>query len=68
MNIIRDNELNGIMMIPLFLQWGIKRCNVKDCKERHTTILTGTEVGAIGLCEKHYADVKKGKVDFIIEN
>lgn len=38
MKIIRDEEMGGIMMIPLFQQWGVNRCNIKDCTEKHTTI------------------------------
>jgi len=34
MNIIRDEELGGLMMIPLFQQWNVKRCNIKGCTEK----------------------------------
>jgi len=56
MQIIRDKELFGLAMTPLFLEWGIRRCNVKGCKAKPTTIITGhKEVGVVyGLCEEHF--------------
>lgn len=56
MNIIRDEEGCGVMMIPLFCDWGVKRCNVKNCTEKPTTIITGAHPDApvIGMCEKHF--------------
>ena len=64
MKIIRDEEMAGIMMIPLIIDWGIKRCNVKDCKENPNTIIVGDkgEFGnhkRVGLCEKHYQQGNK---------
>ena len=38
MQIIRDEEIGGIMMIPLLSQYQINRCNIKNCKEKPTTI------------------------------
>jgi len=69
MNVIRDQEMGGLLMIPLFQQWGIRRCNVKDCKEKHTTIIAGVhEVPKFGLCEKHYKESKKkGKFDYTLD-
>lgn len=68
MNIIRDDELGGLMMIPLFQQWHINRCNLKDCKEKPTTIL-GVQGGKFGMCEKHYKEFSKtkGKVTLTLE-
>ena len=67
MNIIRDEESFGIMMIPLFHQWNISRCNVKDCRNKPTTILTGIIERAIGLCEEHYEESKKaGKFNYTL--
>jgi hypothetical protein len=67
MQIIRDEELGGIMMIPLFNKWGINRCNVKDCKEKHTTICIHQKV-TFGLCEKHYNEGKeKGEMTLSLE-
>lgn len=54
MKIIRDEETFGIMMIPLLVQWGIRRCNVEDCTNRPNTILTKPreDISAMGLCEE----------------
>ena len=61
MNIIRDEETFGLFMIPLFVDWNIRRCNVKDCTEKPTTIVTGAQEGvpAFGLCEHHYQESKE---------
>ena len=61
MGIIRDTEFGGLMMIPLLCDWNIKRCNIKDCKEKPTTIATGflKDGEAFGLCECHYKDWEK---------
>lgn len=68
MDVIRDTELGGLMMIPLFQQWRITRCNVKACKEKPTTIFTGTEAGTLGICETHYKEYKsKPTTNWIIE-
>ena len=68
MNIIRDDEMAGLMMIPLFQQWNIHRCNIKDCTEKPTTIITGTVAGTFGMCEIHYNECKKaGKINHTIE-
>jgi len=58
MNIIRDNDWGGIAMIPLLMDWGIRRCNVKGCLEKPTTIVTqlAENVPACGFCEKHYQE------------
>ena len=68
MNIIRDDEMGGLMMIPLFQQWNVHRCNIKDCREKPTTIITGTEAGIFGMCEKHYTEGKeKGEMKLELE-
>jgi hypothetical protein len=56
MKIIRDEELGGIMMIPLFMDWHVRRCNQDGCKAKPTTIIAGAsdEVPIFGLCEEHY--------------
>lgn len=61
MQIIRDEEMNGIMMIPLFQQYGLHRCNVKDCKNKHTTIIIGLADITFALCELHYNEAKANK-------
>lgn len=68
MSIIRDEEMCGLMMIPLFQQWNIHRCNLKGCKDKVTTIITGTEAGVFGMCEKHYQEGKnKGTMKLELE-
>lgn len=65
MQIIRDPEQNEmttpcISMIPLMVSWGIKRCNIEDCKNSPTTIVSGLEgVPVFGICENHYQDFTK---------
>ena len=56
MNIIRDNELGGILMIPLLHDWHIRRCNQRDCTNRPNTIIGGAGDGipVFGLCEEHF--------------
>jgi hypothetical protein len=58
MQIIRDEELGGIMMIPLFSQYNIHRCNIKGCSEKATTICIHEQAN-FGLCENHYREGKK---------
>ena len=60
MNIIRDEETFGLMMIPLLIDWHIRRCNVKNCTEKPNTIIGGVEgAPAFGLCEAHYQHFKE---------
>lgn len=61
MKIIRDEEYGGLMMIPLLCQWGIKRCNVKDCREKPTTIVQGIapDIPLCGFCEAHFQEANK---------
>ncbi len=58
MQIIRDEELGGIMMIPLFTQYQINRCNIKGCTEKPTTICIH-EQATFGLCEKHFTEYRE---------
>lgn len=68
MNIIRDEEMFGMMMIPLLISWGVKRCNVRDCKDKPTTIITGLIKQPFGLCEKHYIESKEiGKLAYTLD-
>ncbi len=64
MKIIRDEELGGLAMIPLLVDWGIKRCNVKGCTDQPSTIVQGlsSDVPLSGFCEDHFqqANVKGG--------
>ena len=57
MKIIRDEDMGGLMMIPLFQQYSINLCNIKDCKDKATTICVHEEA-TFGLCEKHYFEAK----------
>lgn len=66
--IIRDEELRGIMMIPLLSQWNIHRCNVRDCRDKPTTIIAGVIENAFGLCEDHYTESKEtGKLAYTLD-
>lgn len=69
MKVIRDEDAWGLMMIPLFVDWHILRCNVKDCTEKPSTIIAGAgeNVPAFGLCEKHYQEsVEKGELEYTL--
>ncbi len=60
MKIIRDEVTAGLAMIPLFCDWGIRRCNVEDCTDRPTTIVAGIEEAPVfGLCEDHHNEAKE---------
>ena len=54
--IIRDEQGFGIFMMPLFVDWNIRRCNIKGCTNRPSTIITDIhpQVSVAGLCEDHY--------------
>jgi hypothetical protein len=55
--IIREPDGCIIMMIPLFCDWNVRRCNIKDCRNVPTTIVTGEDAkpaGIYGLCEEHF--------------
>jgi len=68
MEIIRDEEMNGLMMIPLLQQWGVNRCNVRDCIKKPTTIITGATEQPFGLCENHYNECKEtGKIAYTLD-
>lgn len=64
MNIIRSNKQEGdkacITMIPLLLQWKIRRCNIAGCKNPPTTIVAAlADAPTFGLCEFHYTEFTK---------
>lgn len=61
MKIIRDEENFGIMMIPLFVDWNVKRCNIEGCTEKPNTIIQDhtPDVPLYGVCEEHYQEGKK---------
>lgn len=73
MNIIRDAEQDGmntpaISMIPIFVSWGIRRCNIVDCKNNPTTIITNIPdvpgISALGMCEHHYQEAVNTKGNY----
>ena len=73
MEIIRDEECVGIMMIPLLHQWGITRCNFRRCKEKPNTIIKDAhpQVKVFGLCEEHFQLGNKPggtKMDLVFDN
>ena len=60
MKIIRDNELGGLLMLPLFCDWHIRRCNQRGCVATPTTIIAQVEnVPPFGLCEGHFQEGNK---------
>ncbi len=58
MKIIRDEDGFGLFMIPLFMDWQVRRCNVKDCTTKPTTIITqlDDDVPMVGMCEEHFQE------------
>lgn len=68
MNIIRDEDMFGLMMIALLHQCGINRCNMKDCIRDPTTIITGVVNRPIRLCKDHYNEFKEaGKMSCMLD-
>jgi len=71
MRIIRDEgPMGSLLMITLFVDWHIRRCNVSGCTSRPTTIITGIDEagGSFGLCEEHHNEAKaKGELDFTLD-
>lgn len=58
MKIIRDEEAFGLFMIPLFVDWNVRRCNVEGCTDKPTTIIQGIAEGVplCGFCETHFQE------------
>jgi hypothetical protein len=58
MEVIRDEEMHGLMMIPLFTQYGIHRCNVRECTEKPTSIILNIreDCPIFALCETHFQE------------
>ena len=76
MKVIHDDEFAGIMMIPLIVDWGIKKtCQIKDCSEKTNAIVCfdSTESPAgkalhLGICEKHHQEADKaGKFYYTVD-
>ena len=67
MKVIHDDELGGIMMIPLIVDWGIKKtCQIKYCQEKTNAIVcfdaTESPTGEalhIGICETHHSEASE---------
>jgi hypothetical protein len=73
MTIIRDEQLNGLMMIPAFQKFNITRCNVSGCTQKPSTIIkdcvadNGDAVD-FALCEHHYKESKeKGRIEYRLD-
>lgn len=58
MRVVKDHETGGLLMIPLFTQHGLTRCNVKDCAEKHTTVILDLIDRPFALCDKHYTEFR----------
>lgn len=70
MEIIRDEEMHGIFMIPLFHQYGVHYCHVEGCQNKATTLLidNGTAIPVIGICEGHFSQAKQdGKFSYKLD-
>lgn len=70
MKIIRDTEHGGVMLIPLLVDWGVKRCNVKGCTNKPNTIVTGLaeDVPIAGFCEECFQEANvPGGIKFELE-
>ncbi len=73
MRVIRDKEMNGLLLIPLFNQYGLHRCNVRDCDKRPKAIviefeMNGSEVQPFAICEDHDNEfTTKGEINCIID-
>jgi len=71
MKIIRDDDGCIVPMMPLFYDWGVRRCNVKGCRNRPTTIIQGIapNMPLIGMCEEHFqaANKPEGGVRYVFE-
>ncbi len=60
MKIVRDNDLSGILMIPLWNQYNIHRCNVRDCNNKQTTLILefSDKCPVFAMCDHHYFECK----------
>ncbi len=57
MKVIRgEGPLGDIETMALCIEWGVRRCNQKGCRNKPNTIISGASkaVPLFGLCEEHY--------------
>jgi len=71
-----DDECSGLFMIPLIVDWHIKRtCQIKGCSERTNAIVCFRADESpihkplhIGICEKHHKEAKeKDKFHYTVD-
>lgn len=66
MIIIRENDGDIMNMLPLLMDWGIKRCNVEGCSRKPNTIIAYNG-NHFGLCENHYQMAAQlGGMEFVL--
>lgn len=66
LRIIRDDGIFGhITTTCLGIDWGIRRCNIKGCRETTLGAIVSDPENKIiyGLCEKHYTEIHDGTQD-----
>lgn len=54
MMVARDNQMNGLLMIPIWQKYNLHRCNVRNCTEKQTTLVLELAEVPFALCESHY--------------
>ncbi len=76
MKYIHDDQMGGIMMVPLIVDWDIARtCQIKDCEARTNAIVnfTAEETGIgealhLGICEDHFQEAHaSGKFHYTVD-
>jgi len=76
MQVIRDDELRGLMMIPLMVDWHISElCQIAGCDAPTTTIICTTadespdgQPHQFGICEAHHKEAKaRGTFDYAVD-
>lgn len=77
MQVIHDDELAGLAMIPLIVAWQISpTCQIADCAGKTTTIIAfnsdetpgDADSMNIGICEHHYSEAKHtGRFDYTVK-
>ena len=68
MTVIKDNELGGLLMIPIWEQYNLHRCNVRGCKNKQRVFIPDLAEQPFALCEHHYNEFKsKGEINCILD-